>query len=80
MKKEKFNNLFTSSLTEDVQADHLSDRPAPHAVVRVADVVPAVGPGDVPHDERLPGHGEVGAQAPGEGQVVLKYFLEIFFR
>ena len=66
-------------LTEDIQADHLPDWPPPHAVVSVADVVAAVGPGDVLHDELLPGDGEIGAKAPGEGEIVLKYFLVNIF-
>ena len=66
-------------LTEDIQADHLPDGPPPDAVVSVADVVAAVGPGDVLHDELLPGDGEIGAKAPGEGEIVLKYFLVNIF-
>ena len=46
------------------------DRPPAHTIVRVADVVPGVGPGEVGHAQCLAGHRLVGAQTPGEGLVM----------
>ena len=58
-------------LTKYVQPDDLCDRPPAYTIVRVADVVPGVGPGEVGHAQCLAGHGLVGAESPGEGLVVL---------
>ena len=46
------------------------DRPPPHTIVGLADVVPGVGPGEVGHAQRGARHSLVGALTPGEGLVM----------
>ena len=70
--KAKAVTTADQRLTKYVQTDGLFDWPPPHAIVSVADVFPGVGPGEVAHAECLARHGLVGAQAPGEGLVMLE--------